>query len=238
MAIFDSTDLERCFAQWELEFSEPDEQRQTYEFQCQIGKKVFFSDHKKVPHFIVLFNPGIGSSAHLTNDDVCWLERRAGLPPGHLFKMNAAQASSTELPWEPLARWTAVAPTLRKKRGQRTLGEQRVLRTSSPTSHPEGLLDWTELYREAKARRRAIATMARKPTPQPPPSPLRSPKRVAFVTQEEVIGEIDLGKPFPKSSISPKGVMDAWGDDLPPPLMSPLLLPTSQQRAPAPWDED
>lgn len=153
---------------------------------------MFFSDHKKVPHFIVLFNPGIGSSAHLTNDDVCWLEARAGLPTGFLFKMNAKQASPTELPWEPLARWTALAPTLSKKRGQRTLAEQRVLRKSSPTSHPEGLLDWTELYREAKARRRAIA-MARQPSPQPP-SPLRSPKRVAFVTQEEVIGEIDIGE--------------------------------------------
>mmetsp|Transcript_3283 Transcript_3283/g.10148 ORF Transcript_3283/g.10148 Transcript_3283/m.10148 type:complete len:131 (-) Transcript_3283:707-1099(-) len=124
-----------------------------------------------------------------------------------------------------------MARLLHPQRGERTTTESQNLRRSCPTSHPEGLLDWCELYREASARRRAITIMVANKKAPMPPSPLKSPKRVGFAGHDEIIGEMHLGKQAvakSKSSTSPKGIMElstVWGADVPPQLLAPLILP-------------
>lgn len=196
---------------------------------CQVGPALLNSNHKKMGHFVTVYGGNIFSSSVFNNHDVAWFERRAGLPRGLLFKLAADPISPTEHPWEPEARWHSMAPLLHEARGMRTSDERRSLRVSCPTSRPQGLLDWSELYREAKARRHRIAVPAPKLAPMPP-SPLKSPKRVGFAGHDEIIG--DLGKPATpkKSSASPKGIMDLaamWGADVPPQLLAPLILPDS-----------
>jgi hypothetical protein len=196
----------------------------------QIGPTRLNSDHKKMGHFIIVYGGNIYSSAVFNKHDVAWFERRAGLPHGSLFKLVAEPTSPTEHPWEPEARWQSMAPLLREARGQRTSAERHSLRVSCPTSRPQGLLDWSVLYREAKARRRAIAVKAPKPAPMPP-SPLKSPRRVGFAGPDEIIG--DVGKPATpkmKSSASPKGIMaftSMWDAEVPPQLLAPPFLPAA-----------
>jgi hypothetical protein len=220
----------------EPEFQDEEEKPLQHEFVVQVGHAQLYSDHKKTKHFVMInggTNGGIFSSSVFDNQDVAWFERRAGLPRGLLFQLVADPASPTEHPWEPEARWQSMAPLLHEPRGTRTLGERRCLRASCPTSRPQGLLDWSELYREAKARRRALAAMAPKPAPMPP-SPLKSPKRVGFAGPDEIIGDRRKpGTPKFKSSASPKGIMDLaamWGEDVPPQLLAPLILPASTPR--------
>lgn len=236
-------DLETCYLPLAGGEFEKDEPSIRYEFVLQMGQMVLHSDHKKNPHWICCAGGTIWSSAKITNSDIRWLEELAELPKGMLFTLAAEPPSLTEHPWEPRARWTAMAPLLHQKKGQLSVEEVRTLRQSCPTSRIEGLLDWTELYREAKLYRRSrtakLAALRRllpfqppfqSPLPQSPlKSPKRSPKRVGFNPKNEFIGELDLGKPLsPKAAAesSPKGVMDLaamWGSEIPPQLLVPLM---------------
>jgi len=90
-------------------------------------------------------------------------------PHGALHRLDADArcASSAELPYEPLARYRALAPQLRTPRGAKSVEHLRILRTSKPTydtltpsrTQPSA----HELPYEPLARYRALAPQLRTP---------------------------------------------------------------------------
>ena len=74
------------------------------------------------------------TSSAFANKDVKELEEKLDLKPGILFKWRRClNVGPTELPYDPLARWTAMAPLLRTARGAKTVEHLELLRINDPT---------------------------------------------------------------------------------------------------------
>merc|ERR1719506_1761369 len=89
------------------------------------------------------------------------METTTGCAPGKLFKSfreaAAEPASTTELPWEPTARFAALSKQhgLRAPRGAKTAEHLEALRKSDPLIRIEAWHDWGTLRARALASRAA-----------------------------------------------------------------------------------
>jgi len=99
-------------------------------------------------HHFMLPARGLFSAA-LAVQDVMWIESVSGLKRGTLLKACREEAegnSATEISWEPLARYRALARTLRLPRGSKSLEHLEVLRKSDPLIHIQSWIDWSEVW--------------------------------------------------------------------------------------------
>ena len=77
-----------------------------------------------------------------------WMEHGAQVPPGTLFKAFHGldtSASKTEVSWEPMARWHALAKSLRMPRGHKSYEHLEQLRKSDPLINLSAWIDWSKL---------------------------------------------------------------------------------------------
>ena len=77
-----------------------------------------------------------------------WMEHGAQVPPGTLFKAfhgPDTSASKTEVSWEPMARWHALAKSLRTPRGHKSYEHLEQLRKSDPLINLSAWIDWSKL---------------------------------------------------------------------------------------------
>ena len=76
------------------------------------------------------------------------MEHGAQVPPGTLFKAFHGldtSASKTEVSWEPMARWHALAKSLRMPRGHKSYEHLEQLRKSDPLINLSAWIDWSKL---------------------------------------------------------------------------------------------
>jgi len=117
------------------------------------------SNNSRCSDFFVRSDAGVRCSKAVTNEDLARMERTLQAKPGTLFKVVRSEApSTTELPWEPVARFKALAKQTRfarKVRGAKP--EEHLLnnRRSDPTINLSGWLDWRELNERAESSRMA-----------------------------------------------------------------------------------
>ena len=165
------------------------------------------SDHKRCTHFFLRSEEGLRCSTDLTSADVLWLEACAGLERGKLFeairRSAAAPPSPTELPWEPQARYHALARLERTPKGAKSVEHEENLRRSNPTS-------------SARPQRERLATCVA--TAHAAPSAPKSSGRAAREERksaDSVISYLDeRDMPRARPSLkprSPSSVLDANG---------------------------
>jgi len=122
---------------------------------CLLESLLLSSDHKRCTDFVLVRAVGFVCSKDLTSADVLWLERTAGVKRGCFFRAARAAAgddvSKTELPWEPMARYNAMARHMRTQRGSKSAEHLANLRRSDPTINLSGWLDWRALHEAAEA---------------------------------------------------------------------------------------
>jgi len=122
---------------------------------------VLTSDHARCTDFVTSFGGVNGAgylcSKELTTDDWKWLEAATGAKPGTLFALRAAASreapSATELPWEPAARYKALARQSRewrRRRGAKDEAHVEALRQSDPLINPRAWLDVRALAEERR----------------------------------------------------------------------------------------
>jgi len=117
------------------------------------------SNNSRCSDFFVRSDAGVRCSKLVTNEDLARVERELQAKPGTLFKAVRSEApSTTELPWEPVARFKALAKQTRfarKVRGAKP--EEHLLnnRRSDPTINLSGWLDWRALNERAESSRMA-----------------------------------------------------------------------------------
>ena len=99
-----------------------------------------------------------------------WMEHGAQVPPGTLFKAfhgPDTSASKTEVSWEPVARWHALAKSLRTPRGHKSYEHLEQLRKSDPLINLSAWIDWSKLRLSIKqtpayqTNQKALNTAAR-----------------------------------------------------------------------------
>jgi len=98
------------------------------------------------------------------------MEHGAQVPPGTLFKAfhgPDTNASKTEVSWEPMARWHALAKSLRTPRGHKSYEHLEQLRKSDPLINLSAWIDWSKLRLSIKqtpayqTNQKALNTAAR-----------------------------------------------------------------------------
>lgn len=103
-------------------------------------------------------------SAPLTNADIVWMEKTSGVPPGTLFKFKALAENTTvapeavsacEEPWAPMARYHALARTLKPQRGAKSFEHLKNLRKSDPLINLSAWHDWQQLAARVKRSKAA-----------------------------------------------------------------------------------
>ena len=187
------------------------------------------SNNRRCTDFVLHSSEGLLCSKVLTSSDVIWLEQKLRVKPGTLFKA-ARRAngtpSTTELPWDPMERYKALARTLRKARGAKSAAHMENLRQSDPTIRLQGWLDWRELYDRAataaaakyadSAESAAVAALPRKDSPRQEGMVLPKTGREERVSANSVIDLLELA-PTDKCGPepwSPASVLDTAGPSM------------------------
>ena len=153
------------------------------------------SNNSGICDFVLMTPSSILSSTRLNSVDVEWIEHKAGVQPGTVFKQLGHAAKEPidrcEHPWEPCARWAAMAPYLREPRGSKSTEHLENLRCSNPLIHAR--IDWNELlrrpYRSLPVSPRVVS---------PPHSPV-----ITKVPTNSVVSALALDNTFSPTSVIP-----------------------------------
>jgi len=116
--------------------------------------RILLSSNNSTCHEFVLDSMGL-CSVPLTSQDVVWMEQKADLPKGTLFKilskMTSEAPSPTEHAWEPRRRFAALARSLHQPRGAKSADHLQQLRLSDPLINLAAWHDWHALCEQAQA---------------------------------------------------------------------------------------